>query len=502
MQIKELYLKKFHENYCARFGEFANTNMPIMYRMGVLKEHLHVRENVGLFDISHMQIIEVSGQNATNYLEHCLPLDLTNLAIYNSKYSFLLNESAGIIDDLIITKLDNDHYYLVVNASNAEKDFKHLLKQKSNKKFNKVELCKLERVILALQGPKAANILKNIFLDIELLSFMQAALSEDGIFISRSGYTGEDGFELAIPLELANDIAYELVNICEVELIGLAARDSLRLEAGLCLHGNDIDENTNPVEAGLLWAIPKYLRTSKAKYIGAAVIENIINNPPLHKRVGFLPIGKQPVRGGATIHNAEGKQIGRITSGSFGASVNAPISMGYIEKEYIANSSTTFNTTTSTIYALQRGKKIDLLIKKLPFVEHNYYIKKHKRNQMVKIYYTKEHEWLRIEGDVATVGITDYAQNQLGELVFVELPGIGEEYISGEPVVVVESVKAASDVYAPISGTIIAINEALNDDPSLVNTKAETEGWMWKMDISNSEDLEVLLDLEAYNELL
>lgn len=121
---------------------------------------------------------------------------------------------------------------------------------------------------------------------------------------------------------------------------------------------------------------------------------------------------------------------------------------------------------------------------------------------MAKIYYTKEHEWLRIESDVATVGITDYAQNQLGELVFVELPGIGEEYISGEPVVVVESVKAASDVYAPISGTIIAINEALNDDPSLVNTKAETEGWMWKMDISNSEDLEVLLDLEAYNELL
>lgn len=358
--MKELYLKKIHEDNGAKFGEFAGTNMPLMYAKGVMREHLHVRKNVGLFDISHMQIIEVKGKNATDFLELCLPLKLQSLTLGKSKYSFLLNEKAGIIDDLIVTKLSDNNYYLVVNASNAEKDFAHLMQHK----ISEVEVNKLERVILALQGPEASNVLQQIgFEKATDLSFMEGALFNN-IFITRSGYTGEDGFELALPLEVAEIFIKTILEIESVELIGLAARDSLRLEAGLCLHGNDINQTINPVEADLLWAIPKELRTDNAKYIGAKALEDFIKIKPLYTRVGFLPLGKQPVRAGATIHNKEGKQIGRITSGSFGSSINAPISMGYIERDYKVN--------PTTIYAMQRSKTIELQISKLPFVEHKY----------------------------------------------------------------------------------------------------------------------------------
>ena len=361
--MKELYLNKLHKQAGARFGVFANTNMPIMYREGVLQEHLHTRSAAGLFDISHMKLIEVAGDEATNFLEHCLPASLEQMPIKKNQYSFFLNERAGIIDDLIISKLSTNKYYIVVNAANAEKDFAHLVAQQQS--YHNVKITQLKRVILALQGPKAVDIMICLGLeDANNLSFMQSYEFND-LFITRSGYTGEDGFEIAVPIEQAELFTNKILEVGIAKWAGLAARDSLRLEAGLCLHGQDINTDISPVEAGLLWAIPKPLRDGAAKYIGAKALADFIENKPAKIRCGFLPVGQQPVRAGAIINNKEGYKIGEITSGGYGPSIKRPIAMGYIERSYKVN--------FSQIYAYQRGKQIELQLTTLPFVEHNYY---------------------------------------------------------------------------------------------------------------------------------
>ncbi|CAN0564710.1 unnamed protein product, partial [Laminaria digitata] len=271
--------------------------MPVSYPLGVLNEHLHTRVGAGLFDISHMQLYDVSGPDAADLLAKACPLEASGQAVGASKYTFLLNDRAGIIDDLIVTRLADDRFIVVSNAARAAVDLAEL--QSAGKGLDCI-ITALERVFLALQGPLAAAVMSDAGFAVDAMSFMSGMEPKPGWFLARSGYTGEDGFEIAVSLDEAVALAEKLTADNRVEWIGLAARDSLRLEAGLCLYGQDLDENTDPVSAGLIWAIPKALRAGGG-FTGADALAEIIAKGPARKRVGLRAEGRQPVRGGAEL---------------------------------------------------------------------------------------------------------------------------------------------------------------------------------------------------------
>ncbi|WP_370931580.1 glycine cleavage system aminomethyltransferase GcvT [Bartonella sp. DGB1] len=360
--LKKLPLESFHQQAEAKFCSFAGWSMPISYPLGILKEHLHVRQHAGLFDISHMKLILVEGNNVTNFLDYSLPLNSEQLSINHSQYNFLLNEQAGIIDDLIITRLAEQKYIIAVNAGNAYKDLEILKLRNSNYNCN---ITMLDYVFLALQGPESAAVCNDLGLTfVNDLLFMQACETNNGWFVSRSGYTGEDGFEFALPLTEAEKLVNDLLKDTRVQWIGLGARDSLRLEAGLCLHGNDITENITPLEANLMWAIPPIVR-EKAAFIGASALNEQLKTGSEYKRVGLKVLGKQPLRSGVKLFSTDGNEVGYITSGSFGPSVNYPIAMGYVKNEY--------KTIDTELTASVRGKNYNLIIKKLPFSPQRYH---------------------------------------------------------------------------------------------------------------------------------
>ena len=357
---RHLPLESLHEAAGARFGPFAGWKMPLTYPAGVMKEHLHTRESAGLFDISHMQLFAVEGADAAAFLSRACPLDAASIGLGKSKYTVLLNEQAGIIDDLIITQLSPTRFMIVANAGNAAKDEAHLRTLAND--FS-VELEALPRVLLALQGPAAEAVLTKAGLDLSALTFMTATELKADWFATRSGYTGEDGFEIALPLSEAEAFARKLLEDERVMWIGLAARDSLRLEAGLCLHGQDIDETTDPASAGIIWAIPKSVREN-GDFAGAEALRAILAKGATDKRVGLKPEGRQPVRAGAPILDAAGRTIGRITSGGFGPSVGHPVAMGYVTKD-LAEPGTVLFTEV-------RGNRLELRVAPLPFTPHHY----------------------------------------------------------------------------------------------------------------------------------
>ena len=357
--LKHLPLEQLHRDAGARFGGFAGWSMPITYPAGVMKEHLHTREQAGLFDISHMKLIEVSGPQAAEALARACPLVPGDLAISQSKYTFLLNDAAGIIDDLIVTRLGDDRFMVVANAGNAEADAAEL-----NKAGDGLDVAiePLDRVFLALQGPAAAAVLAECGVDVDDLTFMHGRADGDR-FASRSGYTGEDGFEVALPPDAARSFAETLLADDRVMWIGLAARDSLRLEAGLCLHGQDIDPSTTPVEAGLMWAVPKPLRQG-GPYAGAQALASAVAAGPSRKRVGLKPEGRQPVRAGTPLFDADGNDAGMVTSGGFGPSAGGPVAMGYVPAG---------GTEPGTTYFAEvRGNRIPVTVHPLPFTPHRY----------------------------------------------------------------------------------------------------------------------------------
>lgn len=360
-ELKQLPLAAIHEAAGARFGPFAGWSMPLTYPPGVLKEHMHTREHAGLFDISHMQLVRIEGKDAATLLERVCPLEADEIAIGQSKYTFLLNGSAGIIDDLIVTRLAESRFMVVANAGNATRDLEHIGSAAADRDC---AVTPLDRVLLALQGPEAATVLKKsgIF-EPDQLVFMTGAEPREDWFVSRSGYTGEDGFEMAMPVEEAARAAETLLADGRCQWIGLAARDSLRLEAGLCLHGQDIDESTTPVEAGLLWAIPKSLREN-GNFIGAGALRKAIETGPVRRRVGIAPVGRQPVRSGVKLFDADDKPAGDITSGGYGPSAGRPVAMGYVESKYAQ--------PETELYAEVRGNRLPVLVHKLPFVSHRY----------------------------------------------------------------------------------------------------------------------------------
>jgi aminomethyltransferase len=357
---RHLPLEDLHLAAGARFGAFAGWSMPLTYPAGVMKEHLHTREHAGLFDISHMKLFAVSGPGAAALLSRACPLDAGALDISQSKYTFLLNEAAGIIDDLIITRLGDERFMVVANAGNAAVDERHL-KTLAGDFDAKVE--PLDRVFLAIQGPEAWAALARAGIETGSLLFMHGIEPSEYWFMSRSGYTGEDGFEIGLPEADARDLVAKLLDDERVLWIGLAARDSLRLEAGLCLHGQDITEEIDPASAGLMWAIPKDIRAA-GSFIGADALRAALERGPAQRRVGLKPEGRQPVRAGTTLFDADGNPAGHVTSGGFGPSAAHPVAMGYVP--------TALAKPGIKLFADVRGTKIPVDINPLPFTPHRY----------------------------------------------------------------------------------------------------------------------------------
>jgi aminomethyltransferase len=357
---KHLPLEDLHVAAGARFGAFAGWSMPLTYPAGVMKEHLHTREHAGLFDISHMKLFEISGPGAEALLNRACPFDAGALEISQSKYTFFLNEAGGIIDDLIVTRLGQQRFMVVANAGNAAADEKHLRAFATG--FDaKVEA--LDRVFLAIQGPEAWAALSRAGIETGSLLFMHGFEPRANWFMSRSGYTGEDGFEIGLPVADARNLVARLLEDERVMWVGLAARDSLRLEAGLCLHGLDITPEIDPASAGLMWAIPKEVRASGI-FIGADALRSILERGPTQKRVGLKPEGRQPVRAGAALFDADDNPVGHVTSGGFGPSAGHPVAMGYVQ--------TALATPGTKLFADVRGTKIRIDINPPPFTPHRY----------------------------------------------------------------------------------------------------------------------------------
>lgn len=357
-KLKHTPLYDLHVAAGAKMGEFAGHAMPLFYPLGLMKEHLHTREKAGLFDICHMLHIEVTGAGAAPAIERACPYNASEQPIGSCKYTFFLNQSAGIIDDLIVTRLDQHRYLIVANAGCAEKDFQHI--QKIAKDFD-CEVNAIPRGFIALQGPYAEKALGKVGVDGTNLAFMHAHEPRSGWFISRTGYTGEDGFEVAAPVSQIADFVGGLLGDDNVEPIGLGARDSLRLEAGLSLYGQDLDEDITPHEAGLIWSIPKSHREG-GSFIGADALARKIAEGRSRRRIGLSTVEKMPVRAGAKLYDQSDLEIGTVTSGGFGPSAGKPVALGLISVDAGQNE----------IFAEVRGKKIKMEETKLPFIAHTY----------------------------------------------------------------------------------------------------------------------------------
>ncbi len=344
---------------------FAGYSMPVQYPLGVLKEHQHTRAAAGLFDVSHMGQASLSGPGAPEFLETLCPGDIAGLEIGRMRYTVLMNGEGGIRDDLMVLRMADNAFHLVVNAACKAEDFAHIAAHlPAGLNFTP----RPELALVALQGPKAAETLASLAPGVDRIAFMQSAhASIDGIdtLITRSGYTGEDGYELSCANSDIEKLTERLLAFDAVEPIGLGARDSLRLEAGLCLYGHDIDTTTSPIEAGLIWIIPKSRRTANAGYPGSARIAREIAEGPARRRVGIQPEGRAIAREGAAILSSEGERIGTVTSGGFGPSVEGPVAMGYV--------ATAHAKAGSPVLLEVRGKHHPAEIVRMPFHPHSYY---------------------------------------------------------------------------------------------------------------------------------
>ena len=342
---------------------FAGYAMPVRYGPGIMAEHAQTRTAAGLFDVSHMGQLRLAGPDAAAALERLVPGDIAGLAPMAMRYTQFTDDTGGILDDLIVTRTD-DGLLLVVNASRKDEDIAHL----EARLDASVELTVLsERALVALQGPKAVAVLDRFAPGCAELPFMTAgwfAIDGADALVSRCGYTGEDGFEISLPADAAPALWRRLVGEPEVEPVGLGARDSLRLEAGLCLYGHDIDEATSPVEAGLAWSIGKR-RRAEGGFPGAARIQRELAEGPQRRRVGIRPDGKAPAREGTTVLDADGAEIGTVTSGGFGPSAGGPVAMGYVAAEAAE--------TGRPVSLLVRGTPRPATIVELPFVPHTYH---------------------------------------------------------------------------------------------------------------------------------
>jgi aminomethyltransferase len=338
---------------------FAGYEMPIHYQVGILGEHTHTRAEAGLFDVSHMGQVMLRGDGIAEALETLVPGDIAGLALGRMRYTQFTNDDGGILDDILVTRVD-DGLFVVVNAGCKEADIDRM----REKLPADIEVDVQSNVaLIALQGPAAESVFLRHAPGVAPLTFMSSAVVEiAGVpaVVSRSGYTGEDGFEISVGAEVAEVLARSLLAEPEVLAVGLGARDSLRLEAGFCLYGHDIDSTTSPVEAALEWSISKRRRTDGG-FPGAAIIQGQLRDGTTRRRVGICPDGRAPAREHTELTDLDGNHIGEITSGSFGPSVGRPIAMGYVTSDHAK--------VGASVRAMVRGKSLAATVTKLPFLE-------------------------------------------------------------------------------------------------------------------------------------
>ena len=366
-------LNALHLELGARMVPFAGYSMPVQYPAGLMAEHHHTRTAAGLFDVSHMGQLSLSGPEAAATLESLIPVDVMGLGVNKQRYGLLLNDEGGIIDDLMFVNRDVSNggdLFVIVNGACKHGDLAHIQQRIGSR-------CTLEpqfdRALLALQGPQAVTALQRLLPGVEKLVFMTgAAFAVEGadLYVTRSGYTGEDGFEISLPAHAAEAFARRLLAQPEVKPVGLGARNSLRLEAGLCLYGNDIDTTTTPVEAGLNWALQKVRRTGGARaggFPGAAKILAQLDGtaPPQRLRVGLVGLERVPVREHVALHNEQGQMVGEVTSGLLAPTADKPIALAYVQTEYSA--------LGTTLNAMVRGKAVPMSVSPLPFVPNRYH---------------------------------------------------------------------------------------------------------------------------------
>jgi aminomethyltransferase len=365
--LRRTPLYELHRARNARMVAFAGYEMPVQYPTGIIAEHLHTRAQAGLFDVSHMGQIRLPGAAAARALEALVPGDLQALAPGHMRYTLLLNETGGILDDLMATRIPNgadDGLVLVVNAARKDADFAHLAAYLDPAVTIEP---RFDRALLALQGPMAAAVLARHVAGVAQMPFMSAAdlvLAGVPAFVTRSGYTGEDGFEISLAAGDAVAVAERLLAEPEVAPIGLGARDTLRLEAGLCLYGHDIDEATTPIEAGLAWTIGKR-RRAEGGFAGAATVLPQLAEGPHRRRVGIRPDGRAPAREKTAIVDPAGNPIGQVTSGGFGPSVGGPVAMGYVDAAHTAEG--------TALALVVRDVPRPARVARLPFVPTRYY---------------------------------------------------------------------------------------------------------------------------------
>ena len=363
-------LHALHLELGAKMVPFAGYDMPVSYPNGVMAEHRQCRESAAMFDVSHMGQVRLAGPDAAKAMESLVPMDVCDLAVGKQRYAFFTNVSGGILDDLMITRRrlgEVDDLFLVVNAACKQADIQHMITYLGHRCSGQPLAA---RAWLALQGPLAAQALSRLNPGAQALSFMTGTnLLLVGIdcYVTRSGYTGEDGFEISVPANQVERLARELLFLPEIKPAGLGARDTLRLEAGLCLYGHDINPTTTPVEAGLSWAISKVRRVGGARhggYPGAAVLDAQLLRGAPTKRVGLLGLERVPVREGALIVDAQGHKLGHVTSGTLAPTVNCPIAMAYLAASHAL--------PNHEVYAQVRGKNQPMRVSAMPFAPHRY----------------------------------------------------------------------------------------------------------------------------------
>jgi aminomethyltransferase len=362
-------LNALHIELGARMVPFAGYSMPVQYPAGLVAEHHHTRSAAGLFDVSHMGQLCLSGPDAAAAFESLMPVDVMGLCLHKQRYGLLLNDEGGIIDDLMFVNRGED-IFVIVNGACKHGDLAHIQQRIGSR-------CTIEpqfdRALLALQGPQAVSALQRLLPGVEQLVFMtgMAAVWQGAdLYVTRSGYTGEDGFEISLPAHAADAFARALLAQPEVKPIGLGARNSLRLEAGLCLYGNDIDTTTTPVEANLNWAMQKVRRTGGARAGGFPGSEKILRQldgttPAQRLRVGLLGLERVPVREHVELHNDAGQKVGEVTSGLLAPTADQPVALAYVQAEYAASG--------TRLNAMVRGKAVPMQVSPLPFVPNRYY---------------------------------------------------------------------------------------------------------------------------------
>jgi len=368
-QLLETPLHALHTELGARMVPFAGYSMPVQYPAGLMAEHLHTRHAAGLFDVSHMGQLRLEGSNAAAAFESLMPVDVIDLPIGKQRYGLLLNDAGGIMDDLMFFNT-GDSIFIIVNGACKAVDIEHIqLKIGMRCKVTPMP----EYALLALQGPQAVSALSRLAPGVEKLVFMTGGrfdVAGCDCFLTRSGYTGEDGFEISVQAEQADKLARALLAQPEVKPVGLGARNSLRLEAGLCLYGNDIDTTTTPIEASLNWAIQKVRRSGGARAGGFPGSEKILSQLAdpgalARKRVGLIALERIPVRDHTALHALSGQAIGEVTSGLLGPSINQPVAMGYVGPA--------FASIGTQVHAMVRGKPVLMQVAALPFVPTHYF---------------------------------------------------------------------------------------------------------------------------------